>query len=202
MGAPAGTKEKGQEALSGKIKVIVFGLVLAIIGSVISSYYAKATMTNYTGFGMLLAGIAVFVFGMCATATATVKSGLIEGAPPSIRVNRPKTLCLSIWVIGVGAVLSIIGSLLGGTYAKNTIINDTGFGMLLTGICFFVLGIFGSLLGTLQTQLIKNKGQSGIKPKVLFYSILSVGIGIVLTVIGSIVAGSYAKETIMNYTGF
>ena len=159
-------------------------------------------MTNYAGFGMLLAGIAVFVFGMCATATATVKTGLTQGAPPSIRVNRPKTLCLSIWAIGVGVVLSIIGSLLGGTYAKNTIINDTGFGMLLTGICFFVLGIFGSLLGTLQTQLIKNKGQSGIKPKVLFYSILSVGIGIVLTAIGSIVAGSYAKETIMNYTGF
>jgi hypothetical protein len=202
MGAPAGTKEKGQEALSSKTKVIVFGLVLAIIGSVISSSYAKATMTNYTGFGMLLAGITVFVFGICATATATVKTGLTQGAPPSIRVNRPKTLCLSIWAIGVGMVLSIIGSLLGGTYAKNTIINDTGFGMLLTGICFFVLGIFGSLLGTLQTQLIKNKEQSGIKPKVLFYSILSVGIGIVLTVIGSIVAGSYAKETIMNYTGF
>ena len=92
-------------------------------------------------------------------------------------------------------VLSIIGSILGGTYAKNTVINGAGFGMLLTGICFFVLGIFGSLLGILQTQLIKNKPQSGIKPRVLFSSILSVGIGIVLTVIGSIVAGSYAKET-------
>jgi len=205
MGAPARTKEKSQEALSSKTKVIVIGLVLAVIGSVISSSYAKATITNYTGFSMLLAGIAVFVFGMCATATATVETRLSQAKPASIRVNKPKTLFLSIWAIGVGVVLSIIGSILGGTYAKNTIINCAGFGMLLTGICFFVLGIFGTLLGMLQTNLNKNRKQAGIRvdrPRFLTYSILSVGIGIVLTVIGSIVAGSYAKETIMNYTGF
>ena len=202
MSTPARTEEKGQEALSSKTKVIVIGLVLAVIGSVISSSYAKATITNYSGFGMLLAGIAVFVFGICATATATVETRFSQAKPASIRVNKPKALFLSIWAIGVGMVLSIIGSILGGTYAKSTVINDAGFGMLLTGICFFVLGIFGSLLGILQTQLIKNKPQSGIKPRVLFYSILSVGIGIVLTVIGSIVAGCYAKETLMNYTGF
>src|SRR5208283_2507710 len=69
-------------------------------------------------------------------------------------------------------------------------------------ICFFVSGIFGSLLGTLETRLIKNRPQSSIKPKVLFSSIISVGIGIVLTVIGSMVAGSYAKETTLNYAGF
>jgi len=84
MGAPARTKEKGQEALSSKTKVIVIGLVLAIIGSVISSSYAKATLTNYTGFGMLLAGIAVFVFGICATATATVEARLSRAKPASI----------------------------------------------------------------------------------------------------------------------
>jgi hypothetical protein len=205
MGTPAKTKEKGQEALSSKTKIIVIGLVLAVIGSVISGSYAKATITNYTGFGMLLAGIAIFVFGMCATATATVETRFSQAKPASIRVNKPKTLCLSIWVIGVGLVLSTVGSILGGTYAKNTIINDAGFGMLLTGICFFVLGIFGSLLGMLQTNLNENRKQAVIrvdKPRFLTYSILSVGIGIVLTVIGSIVAGSYAKETIMNYTGF
>ncbi len=204
MGAPARTKEKGQEAPSSKTKVIAIGLVLAVIGSVISSSYAKATLTNYTGFGMLLAGIAVFVFGVCATATATVETRFSQAKPASVRVNKPKTLCLSIWAIGIGVALSTIGSILGGTYAKNTIINGAGFGMLLTGICFFVLGIFGTLLGMLQTNLNKNR-KVGIRvdrPRFLTYSILSVGIGIVLTVIGSIVAGSYAKETIMNYTGF
>ncbi len=202
MGAPARTKENGQEALSGKAKVIVVGLVLAIIGSVISSSYAKATITNYMGFSMLLTGIVVFVFGMCATATATVETRLSQAEPARTGVNKPKTLCLSIWAIGVGAALSIIGSILSGTYAKNTEINGSGFGMLLTGICFFVLGIFGSLLGILQTRLINNKRQTGIKPRVLFSSILSVGIGIVLTILGSILAGSYAKQTTINYTGF
>ena len=205
VGLPARTKEKGQEALSSKTKIIVIGLVLAVIGSAISSAYAKATITNYTGFGMLLAGIAVFVFGICATATATVKTRFSQAKPAGISVNKPKMLGLSIWAIGLGLVLSIIGSILGGTYAKNTIINDAGFGMLLTGICFFVLGIFGTLLGMLQTNLNENRKQAGIRvdrPRFLTYSILSVGIGIVLTVVGSIVAGSYAKETMMNYTGF
>ena len=49
MGAPARTKEKGQEALSSKTKVIVIGLVLAVIGSVISSSYAKATDNKLCG---------------------------------------------------------------------------------------------------------------------------------------------------------
>ncbi len=157
MGAPARTKKKGQEAPSSKAKVIVIGLVLAIIGSVISSSYAKATLTNYAGFGMLLAGIAVFVFGVCATATATMETRFSQAKSASVRVNKPKTLCLSIWAIGIGVALSTIGSILGGTYAKNTIINDAGFGMLLTGICFFVLGIFGTLLGMLQTNLNTNR---------------------------------------------
>ncbi len=205
MGAAARTKENGQETLSGKAKLIFVGLVLAIIGSVISGSYAKATLTNYTGFGMLLTGIAVFVFGTCATATATVETRFSQAKPANIRANKPKALCLSIWAIGIGVALGIIGSILGGTYAKNTIINESGFGMLLAGICFFVLGVFGSLLGMLQTNLSKSRKQAGIrvdKPRFLTYSMLSVGIGIVFTVIGSIVAGCYAKQTVMNYAGF
>src|SRR5208283_3029283 len=112
-----------------------------------------------------------------------------QDKPATIRANKPKTLCLSIWAIGIGVTLGIIGSILGGTYAKNTIINESGFGMLLAGICFFVLGVFGSLLGMLQTNLSKSRKQAGIrvdKPRFLTYSMLSVGIGIVFTVIGSI----------------
>jgi hypothetical protein len=205
MDTSASTKEKSQESLSGKTKAITIGLVLAIIGSIISSSYAKDTITNYTGFGMLLAGIATFVLGIFATVTATLKTRLSQEAPGSIKVNKPKILFLSIWAIGIGIVLAAIGSILGSTYAKNTIINGAGFGMLLTGICVFVLGIFGTALATLQTRLNETEKQSGVKvdkPRFLFYSILSIGIGIVLTVIGFIVAGSYAKETILNYTGF
>ena len=205
MDTSASTKEKSQESLSGKTKAITIGLALAIIGSIISSSYAKDTITNYTGFGMLLAGIATFVLGIFATATATLKTRLSQEAPGSIKVNKPKVLFLSIWSIGIGIVLAVIGSILGSAYAKNTIINYAGFGMLLTGICVFVLGIFGTALATLQTRLNETEKQSGVKvdkPRFLFYSILSIGIGIVLTVIGFIVAGSYAKETILNFTGF
>jgi hypothetical protein len=205
MDTSASAKEKSQESLSGKTKAITIGLALAVIGSIICSSYAKDTITNYTGFGMLLAGIATFVLGIFATATATLKTRLSQEAPASIKVNKPKMLFLSIWSIGIGIVLAIIGSILGSAYAKNTIINYTGFGMLLTGICVFVLGIFGTALATLQTRLNKPETQSGVKvdkPRFLFYSILLIGIGIILTVVGFIVADSYEKETIMNYTGF
>ena len=204
MGAPARTMENGQEALSGKTKAIAIGLVLAIIGSVISSSYAKATLTNYTGFGMVLAGIAVFVFGICSTATSTLETRLSQMAP-KMKGPRTRTMHLGIWSVGVGAVLSIIGFILSGDYAKNSTINYAGFGMLLTGICFFVLGIFGTLLGALQNNLNRHNGQFGIKvdkPKFLSYSILSIGVGLALTLVGSIVAGAYAKQTIMNYAGF
>jgi heme/copper-type cytochrome/quinol oxidase subunit 2 len=205
METPASTKEKSQESLSGKTKAITIGLVLAIIGSIISNSYAKDTITNYTGFFMLLAGIATFVLGIFATATATIKTRLSQEAPGSIKVNKPKVLFLSIWTIGIGIVLAVTGSILGSAYAKNTIINCAGFGILLTGICVFVLGIFGTALATLQTHLNKPETQSSVKvdkPRFLFYSILLIGIGIILTVVGSTVAGSYEKETIMNYTGF
>lgn len=114
-------------------------------------------------------------------------------------------LTLSIWAIGVGLILSIIGSILSGNYAKNSFLNVDGFRMLLVGICFFVLGIFGTLLGTLQANLNRNRRQAGLQvacPRSLSSSILSIGVGLVLIIVGSIVAGSAAKETTTNYTGF
>jgi hypothetical protein len=204
MDTPASTKEKHQESLSGKTKAIVIGLVLAVIGSIISGSYAKDTITNYAGFGMLLAGIATSVLSIFAIVTTTLTRSSQE-APASVKVNKPKVLFLSVWSIGIGIVLTVIGSILGSAYEKNSIINYAGFGMLLTGICIFVLGIFGTALATLRTRLNQSDMQSGIKVdrrRVLFCSILSIGIGIVLTVIGSILAGSYEKETIVNYAGF
>ena len=141
MGAAARTKENGQETLSGKAKLIFAGLVLAIIGSVISGSYAKATLTNYTGFGMLLTGIAVFVFGTCATATATVETRFSQDKPANIRANKPKTLCLSIWAIGIGSMLLLTGSLIARS-SKNTLMNYSGFGTLLAGTGIFVYGVF------------------------------------------------------------
>ena len=152
-----------------------------------------------------MAGISIFVLGISASALSTLKIRLIEEAPARSKVTKPKMLSPSVWAIGIGIILAIIGSIITGTYAKDTVTNTTGFAMLLTGICISVLGAFGTALSILKIELNQNKKQSGLKvdrPRVLFFSILSMGIGVVLFVIGSILAGAYPKQSIMNYSGF
>ena len=114
---------------AGRTEAIIIGLVLAIIGSIVAGSYAKDTATNYAGFGMLLVGIAAFVTGVCSTATASVENRLRKEAPECISGSRPPTLCLGIWAIGAGMVLSVIGSILASTYAKTSSVNSVGFGM-------------------------------------------------------------------------
>ncbi len=70
------TEDTHQESLSRNIKVIAIGLILAVIGSIISSSYAKETITNYAGFGMLLAGVAISILSVFATAATTVKNAV------------------------------------------------------------------------------------------------------------------------------
>ena len=203
MGANARNKRKRQEAVSSRAQIIVFGLVVAIIGSVIAASYQKATLTNYAGFGMLLGGVSIFIFGFCATACDTVSRRCAE--LPLKKASKPRLLHLGIWVIGVGLVLAIVGSTFSSGYAKTSELNTVGFGMLLAGICCFVLGIFGALLGILQVNQNRTRRQTGFKierPKFLTYSVLSIGVGLVLIIVGYIVAGSYAKQTTLNYTGF
>ena len=198
-------RQKHREPHSNRTSIIVIGLVIAIIGSVISSSYDKATITNYTGFGMLMAGIAIFVLGISATAISTINIRLIEDAPVRSKVTKPKMLSPSVWAIGIGVILTVIGSVIGSTYAKDTVTNTTGFAMLLTGICICVLGGFGTALGILKIELNQNKKQSGLRvdrPRVLFFSVLSMGVGIVLFVVGSILAGAYPKQSMLNYSGF
>ncbi len=198
-------RQKHREPHSSKTTIIAIGLVVAIIGSVISSSYDKATITNYAGFAMLTVGISIFVLGISASANSTLVTRLIEEAPTKSKVTKPKMLSPSIWAIGIGIILAIIGSIITGTYAKNTVTNTTGFAMLLTGICICVLGAFGTALGILKIELDQNKKRSGIKvdkPRILYFSILSMGIGVVLFVIGSILAGAYTKQSVMNYAGF
>ena len=190
---------------TGKTEVVVVGLVLAIIGSIIAGSYEKNTLTNFAGFGMLLVGIATFILGVCSTTIANLNNRLTNQTPSIGKVNKPKMLCPSIWAISLGIILAVIGSILGNAFAKETMINTSGFAVMLTGICIAVLGAFGAALGLLRIELNKKNNQLGIKvdkPRILFLSILSMGIGIVLFVIGSILANTYEKQTIMNYSGF
>ena len=200
---PASYKEKNQEPLSGKTRAVIFGLIIAVIGSIIAGSYAKDTIINYAGFSMLLAGIAVSVLGIFAEVATTLKAQLNQEAQANVSVNKPKMLLLSVWSIGIGVALAINGSILASAFAKDTQINGAGFGMLLSGICVFVLGFFGTMLATLRTRI--NQDETSLKvdrPRFLFSSILSMGVGTALTIVGSILSRSYAKETMMNFTGF
>ena len=116
MDTSASDEKKSQESQAGKARVIVIGIVLAIIGSLICSAYAKETITNYAGFIMLLAGIATFVIGTVVTATAYLKT----------HFEKTRMLCLSIWSIGIGIVLAVVGFIVGGAYAGYIIINGIG----------------------------------------------------------------------------
>jgi hypothetical protein len=204
MSTPA-CKEKKQESLSGKTQAIAVGLVLAIIGSLICSSYAKDTLTNYTGFGMLLTGIAVFVLGIFATLATTLKMRS-QAASAQLKVRRPQVLFVSVWSVGIGVVLTVIGFMLSSTYAEYTVMNAAGYGMLLAGACIFLVGISGTMFTTVKLHRVKvPEAQVAVKvkkPKAQFYGRLLISIGIVVTVVGSLVAGSYAKETMMNYAGF
>jgi hypothetical protein len=201
MGTSASNDDKGQEPHAGKTRVIVLGIVLAIIGSLIASAYAKETITNYIGFIMLLLGIAAFVIGAVATGTSYLKTCLCQETPAKIGVKTLKILCLSIWLLGIGIVLVVIGSILGSAYAANTIINEVGYWSLLTGTGVFLFGVAGAAIITLKLRK-KRSGVKVAKPRFLFSSILLVGVAVALVIIGSILAGSYAKESIMNYAGF
>lgn len=200
MGTSASNDDKGQEPHAGKTRVIVLGIVLAIIGSLIASAYAKETITNYIGFIMLLVGIAAFVIGAVATGTSYL-TRLCQETPAKMGVKTLKILCLSIWLLGIGIVIAVIGSILGSAYAANTIINEVGYWSLLTGTGVFLFGVAGTAIITLKLRK-KQPGVKVAKPRRGFSNILFIGIAVALIITGFIVAGSYAKESLMNYVGF
>jgi hypothetical protein len=63
-----------------------------------------------------------------------------------INVAHRQSLIASIWSIGVGLVLGIIGSQFGSMFVKGSIGNYVGLGMLWTGIIVLILGAFGLLV--------------------------------------------------------
>lgn len=206
MGASASEEDNGKSQ-AGKTKIIVIGIVLAIIGSLIASAYAKETVTNYVGFAMLLAGIAAFVIGVVATGTSYLKSCLCGETPARIGVKTLKFLCLSIWLLGIGIVVAVIGSILGSAYAANSIINEVGYWSLWIGIGIFLFGAAGTAVIGLKrkpkrTCVTGVKGVKDAKPSGMFSNILFIAVAVALVIAGFFVAGYYAKESLMNYVGF
>src|SRR5208282_4910276 len=85
------------------------------------------------------------------------------------RGSEPKIILGSIWAIGIGSMLIITGSLLASSYAKNTLMNYSGFGLLLAGTGVFVYGIFEtarfSTMGYLSGKWTGRTEQKGELPE-------------------------------------
>ncbi|MGD6850805.1 MAG: hypothetical protein ACQCN6_01945 [Candidatus Bathyarchaeia archaeon] len=191
-----------QKPRIGKTEALIIGLVLAIVGSIVASSFEKGTLTNYAGFGMLLVGIASFVVGACSIFSRSLEDRLRREKPDFCRGKKRLPICISIWAIGAGLILAVIGSMLASTYDRALLMNTVGFGMLLAGIGVSVLGLSSAALGTVRIELNRDQ-QSKVKaPRTLFVNIVALGLGVVFLVIGTILAGSYAKETLLNDAGF
>ena len=152
---------------------------------------------------MFLVGIATIILGIFSTAATSLKLQFSQETLARVSVNNPQVLYLSVWSIGVGVTLAVIGSILASAFAKYTSINAAGFGTMLGGVCISAIG-FGMMLSTFKTHNHNPKivGHKVDRPRFLFPSILSIGFGTALTIVGSIISRSYAKETMINYTGF
>jgi hypothetical protein len=169
--APASTEEENQEPLPSSMTAIAAGLIMIFIGSIMSSNWARDTMINYAGFGLLLAGIAIFVLGTVGTASNKLKACLDQRAPAGVRVN-PKVLSRRVWSIGIGIVLTVIGSIVGSCYAKETIMNYAGFGLQLSGIVFLVLGAFETARISANIYMCRSRANAklGVKTHRSFWS--------------------------------
>jgi hypothetical protein len=185
-----------------KTEALIIGLVLAIVGSIVASSFEKGTLTNYAGFGMLLAGIAAFVAGACSLFSTSLEDRLRKENPDFCKGKKRLSICSSIWATGAGVILAVLGSMLASTYDRALLLNTVGFGMLLAGIGVSVLGLSSVALGTVRMELPRNQHSELKIPRMLLFDITSLGLGIVFLVVGTILAGSYAKETMLNDAGF
>jgi hypothetical protein len=125
--------------------------------------------------------------------------------PASIKERHHEAFPSSMTTIAAGLILAVIGSIIGSNWEKGTTINYVGFGMLLTGMAIFVVGLFGTVATAVKTHLDQKEKLTGIqicKPRILFGSIWSMGAGIALVIVGSILGSSFEKESMMNYSGF
>ena len=162
----AGLRVERPRFLSCSILSVGVGLVLSIVGSILTGSYAKETTLNYAGFGILLAGIAVLTLGMSGTAVTLVKG--MWNLNKRIE-SEPRSIYGSIWAIGIGAMLLITGSLIAGSYAKTSLMNYSGFGMLLAGTGVFAYGLFEtarfSTMGFLSGAWNISREQSDMLPR-------------------------------------
>ena len=90
---------------------------------------------------MLLSGIAILSIGVSGIVVTILKKRLDPNGKLTSEC-KPRVVLGSVWAIGIGSMLIIIGSIIASSYAKSTLMNYAGFGMLLSGTGVFVYGMF------------------------------------------------------------
>jgi hypothetical protein len=199
-GVEGANADKPRLLLSG-ILVIGFGLVLAVAGFILKENFSEIAL-NYTGFGLLLAGVATLILGLFSSASTIIIS----------RVNRKEGnferknilgLFVSLWITGLGAILAVTGLMLR-WYIIIDLQRVLGFEMLLAGVAILIVGTSGSLGLILKSRFAQNEnfGLINTRNRAFLASVLSTGLGAALLTDGFILSTSFAKDTIMNYTGF
>jgi ribosomal protein L40E/predicted outer membrane lipoprotein len=103
---------------------------------------------NDVGFAMLWVGVGVLVFGAFGVITSFIRE--------RFKMKKPKFLFASIWVIAAGVVSAVVGSVLGSTWARYTLMNDVGFAMLWVGVGVLVFGAFGIVSAFARARLDKE----------------------------------------------
>ncbi len=147
-----------------------------------------------------MAGISVLVLGIFGTALGALK---IEEARSGIKFERPRVVFFEVLLMGFGLIFTVIGSILTGCFAKESILNYSGFFMLIFGITALGVGLSGTVVAALNYRLdlvVRRLGEC--KPRILFGSIWAIVIGSMLIINGSLIAGSYEKNSLLNYAGF
>lgn len=191
---------KLQKPLLSGLSAIIAGIVFSAAGSDACKSWAKFTIENYVGFGILSAGIVFIVLGIFLLAEGIFKTILarekrIPRWLPSrfSELSSLKSLFQKLHLFACGVALFIVGSLTGSTWAKFTIENYFGFGMLMVGSAALILGVVG-----IATAYVLGAKHS----TPLFNGVLAVACGIVMFLIGSVTGNEWAKYTVANYVGF
>ena len=112
-----------------------------------------------------------------------------------LKLKNQEYYSLSILSIGIGAVLIVVGSTLGSSYVKESMMNYIGFGMLISGISFLSTGLSGTVVAALKRRLnLYGKYIIEPAPRVILGSIWAIGMGAMLIGDGLFIASSVRKK--------
>jgi len=140
---------------SGILSIKRKRFALSIIGSSLLLVTALYILTE-GGVSLGLLAIPIFILSILSVVFIAISKGEftnddIDANPPQenphvpINVVHRQSLVASIWSIGVGIALSIIGSQIGSMFIKGSIGNYVGLGLLWMGIIVLIVGVFGLL---------------------------------------------------------